>query len=95
MNLFLSLLPKLLQSLPTLIAGVEVLSKGKSGAEKKAAVMSMLPAAIGIADTAAPQHADAINAIAALASSTVDSVVTGLNQAGVFTKAAPAAVPAS
>lgn len=83
MGILAALLPTLLTSLPSIIKGVETLfvTKPKSGAQKMAAVQSLIQNAAPIAEAVDASQAQAI---ADLTTATVNALVAYYNAIGEF-----------
>lgn len=79
-----NLIASILQALPSLVVGMDTLFE--KGTDKKQAVMSVVQAAIPVAAAADPKNAQAITA---LASAGVDSVVQTMNAVGALQHGAP------
>lgn len=80
-----ALLGKLLTLAPGIVQGVEVLKAESDSADKKQVAMDSLLLATGIANFADPADQALIAPLSAVASGVIDAIVTGNNQAGVFT----------
>jgi len=82
---FLTLFLRGLTQLPTLIQGIETLYGSKSGAEKRAAAVKMVGAAIQVADAVEAKQVIDAPAFTAGLGQIVDGVVACLN-ASIWTK---------
>lgn len=82
-------LTKLLTLAPGIVQGVEVLKAESDSASKKQVAMDSLLLATGIANYTDPADQGLIAPLSAVASGVIDAIVTGNNQAGVFTHKSP------
>ena len=92
----LSKISGILSLLPYLVAGVNTLHSGASGADKKTAVMQLAAVALQGVDIALPGAAPAIELAAPHISTAVDAFVGSFNAFGIFGhKTPPAPAPAA
>jgi len=94
MNILAHIL-SVLPLMPQIVSGIELIhGNAMNGAQKKDLAMQALGLSTAVASTVVPEMQPAIQAAAALASTTIDGVVALLNATKQMPKPLPIAIPA-
>lgn len=93
---WLSWIFKAVSLVPTVVAGIETIHAGESGATKKQLALASLGLANQVAQGVLPaDQGELANSAATKLSSSIDSWVSFFNEAGVFGKSGGSAAPPS